>query len=1202
MVSTSIFEKTFREGNWRNGFERYSSSGTWYSISLMHSTDREGVVFVCSSCGFHNPPAMRFCGNCGNRLVDSAGQAASKAETANPAADRLGILVGADLKERFRQAGLEAAGQRRNVTVLFADLCGYTGLAEQIDDEDLFDLIQDYIQLLAEKVYQYEGIVDKIIGDGLMALFGAPIAHENNAERAVRAALDMQAGLELLNQEWAGRLGVKLQMHLGLNAGTVVVGGVGSDLLMDYTAIGDTVNLARRLEEAAPPGGILVSESVHKTTQRIFDFEPIYDLGLKGITRPLTAYRLASVKTQPGDVRGLEGLRAPMVGREPELQKLEEAVQGLHLRQRGMFILLSGEAGIGKSRLTREFKSHTDQTSQLVVEGQSLTYRRSVSYWIFLELLRDYLQISPQMSSLEARWRLISKVNEILGSQATELLPYLEHIFSFEHADPQTAQRLAYLDAGQLRQQIFLAVRDLLVAEAFRQPLVLILEDLHWADDASLDLLAFLFDSLRQAPLLIFANSRPVQDGKLKDVLSLAQKRLGDEFICIPLQGLTSEQGERLLSELLASPKLPDAFRQQILQRAAGIPFYLEEILRALIDEGVIHQADGHWRLAAGTKTDALRVPDNLQDLILARFDRLNQFQRKILQSASVIGRQFNRPLLAEVMKPEKESDLDGALKTLVERAFLLGQAQGTETRYLFRHVLTSDAVYSTLLRRDRNELHGRVGEAIEWLYADRLDEQIEVLAGHYLRSSKLDRALHYLILAGQKASRDYANEQARAHYTEANGFLPKVLHTPDQELQVRVGLGDVLVFIGEYSEARQNYQSVLETVELVDPGIKVCEACALQRKIGTTYERQGDYDQALTCLAGASRVLEGNPTSLPVEKANVYNDLGWIHFLRGNFEEAKASLSSGLSLVEASQQVDVIASLHNRLGAVAYQQRAYDEADAHVRKSLALREAIGDLAGVARLYNNLGLLGLMRGDLRDAETNFLQSVELLERLGDAEGIALANINTGLVNFDRGNFEAAKTHLETGFALAEQIGHRFYLGLARMYLGRLSGSLGQYRVAENQLQECMHVFEELGAQDNLIDAATYLAENYLAQGDFERSMNWAVKSLDLIRDNGNHGGGSVQYGRILRLQGAISWRRGDMEGAHQMLEESAALFHASYEKLEAARSEFELGLLASTQGDSLRGRGHFQEARMIFGQLGADKELQRVEQALIRIK
>src|SRR3990172_2837118 len=233
----------------------------------MHSTDLEGVVLICSSCGFHNPPAMRFCGKCGNRLVDSADQAAPKVETANQSVDGLGILVGADLKERFRQAGLESAGQRRNVTVLFADLCDSTGLEEQVDGEDLYDLIQQYIQLLAEKVYQYEGIVDKIIGDGLMALFGAPIASENNAERAVRAALDMQASLEGLNQTVRSRLGRELRLHIGLHSGTVVVGGVGSDLLMDYTAIGDTVNLAHRLEERAPPGAILGSESVYRSTR-----------------------------------------------------------------------------------------------------------------------------------------------------------------------------------------------------------------------------------------------------------------------------------------------------------------------------------------------------------------------------------------------------------------------------------------------------------------------------------------------------------------------------------------------------------------------------------------------------------------------------------------------------------------------------------------------------------------------------------------------------------------------------------------------------------------------------------------------------------------------------------------------------------------------------------------------------------------------
>jgi predicted ATPase/class 3 adenylate cyclase len=1141
---------------------------------------------------------MRFCGNCGSRLTETLNSQASPLDSTLEPIENVGVLMGSDLKERFRQAGLESAGQRRNVTVLFADLCDYTGLAGNIDDEALYEVIQLLIRMLAEKVYQYEGMVDKITGDGLMALFGAPLAYENPAERAVRTAMDMQAGLQELNQDLENRLGERLQMRIGLNRGSVIVGGIGADLLIDYTAIGDTVNLARRLQESASVDSILVSESVYQATEALFDYQLQPGLVLKGYQRNQNGYHLLGSKSRPGLVRGIQGLRSPMVGREAELEDLVGALNDLDQYQRGQFVALIGEAGIGKSRLTTEFKANIDPIKMTVLEGQSLTYRKSVSYWIFLELLRDYLGVTPGTSNIEVRERLVSRVSQTLGKEAGEILPFLEHLLSLESSDGKVAQRLSYLDAEQLRKQTFIAVRNLFLAEARQKPLILILEDLHWVDEVSLDLLAFILDSIDDLPVMVLVISRPPFESAFEQIFTHTQSRLGERCRSIQLDNLSDEQSDRLLYSLLGMLEIPEDFHTQILNRAAGVPFYIEEILRMLIDKQVLVSEGGRWIFSSDEDME-LEVPDNLQDLILTRFDRLEPVQRSILQTASVIGRQFNSDLLNEVMQYGKDKQLKRALASLVEKAFILPLEEQGDDGYLFRHVLTSDAVYRTLLRRERNKLHGIVAETLEQFYADRLESQVEVLAGHYLRSVHLDKALHYHILAGSKSARDYANLQAKKYYEEARDLLSQVAHSAEQALEIWTGLGDVLVFIGEYGNARECYQEALETNLDSQDSPESQPQIVIHRKIAITYERQGDFDQALDHLNLASKALKSAEILSPVAKAQILNDTGWIYFLRGNFDEAQDALQSALDLVEESDQFSVVASIHNRLGAVAYQLREYKQAAKFVRKSLELRKTLGDLSGEARLYNNLGLLGLMSGDLLEAETNFNQSIQLLEKVGDTEGIALANINLGLVKFDQGDYESASEHLETAIAVADKIGHRFYLGLADMYLGRLETALGEFEHAVDLLDESVQIFTELGAQDNLIDAMCYQAENYLAWGEVGSSIQWSEKARQGL--TGTLAEDSVQAGRVLRLRGAIARRQGELEQAKLLLLESAQIFGAAYEKLESARTAFELGLLAQDLKDSDSAQEYFNEARVIFTEVGAEKELSRLKTAMIQI-
>jgi predicted ATPase len=731
------------------------------------------------------------------------------------------------------------------------------------------------------------------------------------------------------------------------------------------------------------------------------------------------------------------------------------------------------------------------------------------------------------------------------------------------------------------------------LAEARRQPLVIILEDLHWADDSSLGLLAFLVDSIHRAPIMVYAISRPDLDEQLVALARLAEQRQGLAFLHLQLESLSPVQSQELFGELLKIPDLPEYFRLLVLKRAEGVPFYLEEILRMLIDEGVIEFVAGHWRMVAGSDATSLRVPGSLQDLILTRLDKLGPAHLKVLQAASVIGVEFHITLLSQILPDFDEERLQKYLRELVERAFLISPDDGD--RFQFRHVLTSDGVYSTLMRGEKQRLHGMVAEALENGTLGNPEAQVEVLATHYLRSSRLDRALYFLILAGQKAAREYANQQSRQHFDSAAGLLSKIPHTPDQARQVWTGLGDVLTFLGDYPQARDNYLKALsECDRLTDLGAELMvfrERSSLRRKIATTYERQGEYGEALQQLAEANQILDQSMIPSVNVRASISNSVGWIYFLQGRFKEARQSFSTALKLVEGGRHFDILASIHNRLGAVAYQERSYYEAEMHVSESLALRERMNDKSGVARLYNNLGLLGLVRGNLRLAEESFTKSCALLERIGDAEGIALSNINLGLVKIDRGDLESAATYLAKAIFAAEQIGHRYYLALAKLYIGRINTEAGDYPAADRLLQESLSAFTEMGALDGRIDALTYLGENGLASQDIKSAARFsALAQVELDQPAPGNAASEVQLGRVLRLQGKIARAERDFGRAREKLEGSERIFSGSGEKLELGRTYLEIGRLARENGSRSLARGHFEKAGMIFDQLGAERD------------
>jgi tetratricopeptide (TPR) repeat protein len=865
--------------------------------------------------------------------------------------------------------------------------------------------------------------------------------------------------------------------------------------------------------------------------------------------------------------------------------------------------MISGEAGLGKSRLTAEFRASLKQYPLNILEGQSLAYRRSISYWMFLDVLYKYLGLPPNTPQLQIRERLVRNTYLAMGSQAAEVLPFFEHLLSLPYSDPGAAERLRYLDAGQLRQQIFLAIRDLLLVESYRQPILLILDDLHWADDASLELIQFLVSTLRKAPIFIIAISRNILPGPMSKIVETAKSQLGKNFHSLQLQNLSRDQSEQLLHQLVSIPSISEQLREQILIRSAGIPFYMEEILRMLIDEGAIQRQNNHWRIVPEAEILNVGVPDTLQELILARFDRLKPAQRRVLQVASVIGKDFNLSVLSAVMNRNTQIPVEAVVSSLLEREFILPKTNDLEDEYTFRHILMSDAIYSTLLRRERSILHGQVGEAIEQIYSDRLESQIELLANHYRWSPQLDQALHYLILAGQKAARNNIHVQARQYFEAALELLPQVDHQAAQEIDVCRGLGDELVFFGDYASARQEYQDALRVAAERINGNSAKMCCALHRNIAKTHERQGDYDQALVHLQMGQEALSHSSDPLLVERAQIWNDIGWIHFRRANFSDAQELLEKALRLVEASDAYDVIASIYNRLGGVAYNQGDWGRAANYLRKSIAIRESIGDVVGLATSFNNLGLLEIEMGEFSSALVNLTRGYELKTRLGQSEGIAMTLNNLGWLRIDRGELEEAKKALDEALEMARQIGYESLLRLILKNFGKLYLASQEWEKARQVLCETTSALKELGSDDQLVDTYRLLGEAALGTGDLDAATDWSQKARDLFEkfDDENEKLSAVQRGELWLYWGMLATRTGEYEQARKSLEISREIFQDLKSRLYQGKVAYQFGELSKAQRDRRAAKLHYREAALLFQSVGAKLEEKRANDARLRI-
>ncbi|MDQ3889059.1 MAG: ABC transporter substrate-binding protein [Actinomycetota bacterium] len=654
-----------------------------------------------------------------------------------------------------------ATGERRIVSVLIADLVDSTGIAEKLGPERSKFLMDEVMRIMTSQVRRYDGTVAQLAGDEVLALFGAPLAHEDDSERAVRAALAIQRALQRYAEEVEVAYGVKLAARAGVNTGPVVVSREGEDGHVRWNALGDTVNVAARLQEIAPPGEVAVGITTARQVEECFELEPLGERELRGKSAPVTTFRVLHPR-EPGPTPPA----GPLVGRDFELTVLERALDGL-VDGRGVIVSIIGEAGIGKSRLVAEAREHFRDRTRFV-EGRAVSYAASFPYWPIRELLLEWLEVGVSTAEARVRLELKAHLSDLFGESPDDVYPFLATVLGLT-LEPEAAARVRELNRESVQQQTFEAFARLVTRLATEEPLCLVLEDLHWADDSTLGLLEDALRVTEEAAVGLLFLYRSEREHASWHLGERARQRYPHRYREIELRPLPADASRALVAGA-ADGDVPEAVAELLAERAGGNPFFLEEAFRDLVERGALRRADGRWKLAVDV--DELAIPAVVQTALQARLDRLDGRAREVLNLAAVVGRRFGLPLLERLVP---HAELVSAVSELQRLDLVVEQRRRPAPEYRFRHGLVQEAAYATLVDATRRRLHRRVGEALEDIRRDSLEEVYADLARHFSAADEPEKAVEYLLRAGDAARAIYADEEALEHYRRARDFLARI-------------------------------------------------------------------------------------------------------------------------------------------------------------------------------------------------------------------------------------------------------------------------------------------------------------------------------------------------------------------------------------------------------------------------------------------
>jgi class 3 adenylate cyclase/tetratricopeptide (TPR) repeat protein len=1115
----------------------------------------------CPSCGTPAPAAARFCMSCGSALDG----------TATPA-----------------RAPDRPPEERRQVTVLFADLSGYTAVAERMDPEAVKALVDRVLLRLGQEVERYGGTVDKYIGDNVMAIFGAPVAHEDDEERAVRAGLDMQAAMVDVNTDLPDA--VYFDLRVGINTGEVLAGAVGQD----YTVVGDTVNVASRLQSAARPGSVTVGERTMRASSGAIRYEQLEPLSLKGKSEPVPAWEAVAVLARHAVGRAAPARETALVGRRQELSTLEAVFDRVEREGAPHLVTLVGEAGVGKSRVLRELQAQLGERDEPPTfrTGRCLPYGSGIVFWALGEVLREECGIVDTDSAEEAWGKLRDYAIELFNGQTAHM---------HAEAERQTAliARLIGLevpaglvpvgeDPERLRESFFSALRAGMEAIAGRRPLVLAFEDIHWADDGMLDAIEHLAQWVR-APLMVVCLAR---DELLDRRPSWGGGRGSSTQLV--LEPLSAQDTESLVAALLppGQPVLP-----AVVERSGGNPLFAEEMARRI--------AEGH----------SAELPNSVQAVLAARLDALEPFERHVVQQAAVVGRTFWEGSLATLAGSDSR-ELELALRSLQEKDILAPGAESQlagERELAFKHVLIRDVAYGMLPKAVRARRHFEVGAFIEERAGDRTDEVVPLLAEHYGRAAALGReggvapdeldrmqrrGMLFLEQAGDAATMLYANREAAAHYRHARAVCPQD-GRPDG---VRIGekLGDVSLRLGRVDEAIAVWLECLEWHRAEEDLERVAD---LHRKVGAALSHKGERKTAIEHYQKGINLLKDGPPRL--ELVRLYEEAAWLYLHTGDNMLAIYASEKALRLAErlgetraASRAHGIFGRVFGRIGdtekarqnleravelarapreggedqsetilALSALGRHLEVSEAEVRaaraayeEALALAEQLGSLPAQVELHASLAQLAVYGADWGQVERSTEASAELAEREGLVGKLCLPTALRGLLRWREGKLDESTLLFTRAHELAEQVG---WSELAFQALFGLSTSLrdaGDLGGAQAALDRALDVCERAGLIAQSIQATAARAV-VLSLAERNEAASEAAREASELAERLHY---PIGRAAALEAEGVCA------EDADMLLE-AAGEWTELERPLEAARARLMAGQVRSA-ADPERGR------------------------------
>jgi class 3 adenylate cyclase/tetratricopeptide (TPR) repeat protein/ribosomal protein L40E len=1071
---------------------------------------------ICKDCGFVNPPDSLFCEKCGHDL--SAPKEAPKIDLDQPQSYTPKFLADKILTNRS-----VIEGERKQVTVLFSDVANYTSISESLDPEEVHQIMDECFKILMEEIHSVEGTINQFTGDGIMALFGAPVAHEDHAQRACYAALSIQRAIAEYGEKVRNDTGAEFKMRLGLNSGLVIVGSIGDDLRMDYTAVGDTTNLASRMESIASPGTIVVSKNTYRAAKDFFEFKSIGKVEIKGKREPQESYELikaseVGTRIEASIAKGL----TKFVGRKREIDTLKEAYSKARSGS-GQIVGIVGEAGVGKSRLLLELRHTLPVGETIYLEGRCLHFGGSIPYLPILDILRSYFEIKEEDREFVIKKKMEDKTQQ-LDERLKSALPSFQELLSLKVDDGAYLQ----IEPQQKRERCFEAIRDLFIRESERQPIVLVVEDLHWIDRTSGDFLGYLIDWLANIRILLILLYRP------EYTHGWGSKSY---YSKIGVDQLSTKSSVILVQNILEGGEVVPELRDLIINRAGGNPLFVEELTHSLLENGSIERKDHQYVLIR--KASEIEVPDTIQGIIAARLDRVEENLKRIMQVASVIGREFAYRVLQTIMGMREE--LKSSLINLQGLEFIYEKRLFPELEYIFKHAMTQEVAYNSLLHKRRKEIHEKIGNAIEELYPDRLEEYYELLAYHYVRCDNKQKAVEYLKLANQKAIKVSAMEDALAYFEEVMNLLDTLPDNPvnrEQRISILVHQGNTFMMLFK----TQTYYELLTHYEPIAIELKN------QWLLGALYNGKawcewwfGYFDQSIKTSTKAAELCEAEGNAEMAGGA--YMMLQWDYVCKGDFEKSIAFKEDVLRMMEQLFNLRVcVYSYCAAVWAHTFLGR-WDEAIAEGQAALDVAEEYSDSGLISFAAASISMVYASKGDLEQAikygELGVEKAPTPAEKFwaqgflawawclsGDTHrGIeSMTNVIAaqrfgsfkfgevgylGLVSIGyigAGEYEKAHQTLKEGLELAEDCGLKWWIGQQHCLLGevylKMNPTQEEEPLAAPHFEQSVAISQQIKAENTLALSYFGFGRLYKQKGDIPLAREYLTKALKIFEQLG----------------------------------------------------------------------------------------------------